>query len=186
MRRRLDLGASLVGQPPVLLLDEPTTGLDPAARIQLWQFVRGLVERGTTLLLTTQAMEEADQLAGHIIILDRGQVAARGTPAELKARLGDDTVNVTIADPARLADAVAALAPAATTPPAITQAPPRVSITAPSGADGLVQAVRRLDEQGIGIADVMVRRPTLDDVFLAITGHATLPQPNHARQEASA
>ncbi len=185
MRRRLDLGASLVGQPPVLLLDEPTSGLDPAARIQLWQFVRSLVDQGTTLLLTTQAMEEADQLASHIIILDRGRIAARGTPGELKARLGDAIVDVTIADPARLADAAAALAQAATTPPVITQAPPRVSITAPSGADALVQAVRQLDEQGIGIADVMVRRPTLDDVFLAITGHATLAQPNTG-QEASA
>jgi len=168
MRRRLDLAASLVGRPVVLFLDEPTTGLDPQSRNALWEVVRDLVSDGTTILLTTQYLEEADQLADDIAVIDGGRVIARGTPAELKASVGGEVLALQMADPTSTGAALAALGPLG--------ADARVegtSIIIPVGADKgvLTAAARRLDEAGIGLADLTTRRPSLDDVFLGLTGH---------------
>ncbi|MGI5241784.1 ATP-binding cassette domain-containing protein [Dactylosporangium sp. CA-139066] len=177
MRRRLDLGASLVGQPAVLLLDEPSTGLDPAARLDLWSRIRGLVREGTTVLLTTQQLDEADHLADAIVVFDHGTVIASGTGAQLKARLGDERIAVTLADRALLGEAVRRLAPIATAPP---EADPEAGvITAPvrGGSAGLAAAVRLLDDADIAVADIAVHRPTLQDVYLALTGNR--PESEH-------
>ncbi len=168
MRRRLDLAASLVGRPVVLFLDEPTTGLDPQSRNALWEVVRDLVTDGTTILLTTQYLEEADKLADEIAVIDEGRVIARGTPTELKASVGGEVLAMQLADAGQVDAAVAALGPFG--------AEARVedaTINIPVGADKRVlsAAVRRLDEAGIALADLGTRRPSLDDVFLGLTGH---------------
>jgi len=168
MRRRLDLAASLVGRPAVLFLDEPTTGLDPQSRNALWEVVRDLVADGTTILLTTQYLEEADQLADDIAVIDQGRVIARGTPVELKDSVGGEVLALQLADPAQVPVALDALGPFA--------ADARVdgaTVILPVGADKAVLsgAVRRLDEAGIALADLGTRRPSLDDVFLGLTGH---------------
>ncbi len=171
MRRRLDLGASLVGRPKVLILDEPTTGLDPRTRLDLWDFLRDLVSDGTTVLLTTQYLEEADQLAQEIVVIDHGRVIAEGTSDELKARLGGDLVEVKVthkADVQRAADAIASIG---SEKPHIDAGGGRVTIPVSTGAAALLTAVRSLDEAGIALSDVGLRRPSLDDVFLALTGH---------------
>ena len=170
MRRRLDLASSLVAQPSILFLDEPTTGLDPRSRIGLWDVIKGLVEHGTTVLLTTQYLDEADQLADDIVVIDHGRVIAHGTPEQLKDEVGGDRIEVTIADPARVGDASAALGELARSEPAVDGQ--RVSIPAPGGSTVLVEAVRRLDARGIEVTDLGLRRPTMDDVFLTLTGHA--------------
>ena len=172
MRRRLDLGASLVGRPSVLLLDEPTTGLDPRTRLDLWAFIRDLVADGTTLLLTTQYLEEADQLADRIVVIDHGAVIAEGTADQLKDRLGTDVLDVQVADAALLERAAALVAMVGTEKPQIDAENRRVSVGVSGGAATLVDAVRRFDDAGIALADLALRRPSLDDVFLAITGHA--------------
>ncbi len=169
MRRRLDLAASLVGRPVVLFLDEPTTGLDPQSRNALWEVVRDLVTDGTTILLTTQYLEEADKLADEIAVIDEGQVIARGTPTELKESVGGEVLAMQLADAGQVEAALSALGPFA--------AEARVeeaTINIPVGADKAVlsAAVRRLDEAGIALADLGTRRPSLDDVFLGLTGHA--------------
>lgn len=169
MRRRLDLGASLVGRPAVLLLDEPSTGLDPAARVELWSYISQLVADGTTLLLTTQQLEEADHLADDVTIIDHGRVAATGTPDQLKGRLADDTIDVTVVEAQQAEMAAATLAFLATGIPITDRQAGRVSITARHGTNGVAVAVRALDDAGIQVADVTVRQPSLDDVFLAIT-----------------
>jgi ABC-2 type transport system ATP-binding protein len=169
MRRRLDLGASLVGAPRLLLLDEPTTGLDPRSRIELWEAIRALVADGTDVLLTTQYLDEADQLASDIVIVDHGRVIAQGTPAELKARTGRSVVEVR----ARRgdADAVAAtLAVIGADAPQIDDATGRVTVTVDTGTAGLLETVRALDARGLTVDDVALRRPTLDEVFLHLTG----------------
>ena len=170
MRRRLDLADALVAKPPVLFLDEPTTGLDPRSRIALWETIESLVAEGTTVLLTTQYLDEADRLADTIAVIDHGRVIADGTPDELKDRVGGERLEVTLTDPADAAAAVRALAAMSDEPPVADGAAVRVAMRKRSGA--IVEAVRRLDEANIGVDDLATRRPTLDDVFLSLTGHA--------------
>jgi ABC-2 type transport system ATP-binding protein len=170
MRRRLDLAASLLGQPPVLFLDEPTTGLDPVSRQALWEMIRDLVRAGGTLLLTTQYLDEADQLADRICVLDGGRVSAEGTPAELKARVGTAQLRVTVPVTASLAAAAAILAGHAAG--RVTTRPAAGCLEAPvRPRSGLVsEVVRALDAAGIVVDDIALRQPSLDDVFRALTG----------------
>jgi ABC-2 type transport system ATP-binding protein len=169
MRRRLDLGASLVGQPRLLLLDEPTTGLDPRSRIELWDAIRGLVEAGTDVLLTTQYLDEADQLAGRIMIVDHGRTIAEGTPAELKRRVGGRVIEVHAQRGDQLVATAEALARLDHGRAQIDETTRRVTVGF-DAVDGLSAAIGALDEAGIEIDDVAVRQPTLDEVFLALTG----------------
>ena len=169
MRRRLDLGAALVARPPVLFLDEPTTGLDPRSRLEVWATIEGLVAEGTTVLLTTQYLDEADRLADLIAVIDRGRVIAEGTPDELKDRVGGERLEVHLADASAVDTAVRALAPMADEPPVADGQTVRLPVAQRSGT--IVEAVRRLDEAGVAVDDLGLRRPTLDDVFLALTGH---------------
>lgn len=172
MARRLDLAASLVGRPAVLFLDEPTTGLDPRARLGMWALIQDLVATGTTLLLTTQYLEEADELADEIVVVDRGRVIAMGTSAQLKDRVGGDVLEFTVADRDRLGAAVQAVAALAESQPTVNLKAGRVALgVGGSGSRVLVDAVRRLDAAGVETAELAVRRPSLDDVFLAVTGH---------------
>jgi ABC-2 type transport system ATP-binding protein len=171
MRRRLDLGASLVGEPRVLLLDEPTTGLDPGTRLELWEFLRGRVREGATLLLTTQYLEEADHLADNIVVIDHGQVIARGTSDELKTRLGADVIEIVLADASQLARAAELIEPLCVDRPVIDEEGRRLSVHAAGGATTLLAVVRALDEADVTVVDIGLRRPSLDDVFLALTGH---------------
>jgi ABC-2 type transport system ATP-binding protein len=170
MRRRLDLAAALVFRPPVLFLDEPTTGLDPRSRLQLWETIEGLVAEGTTVLLTTQYLDEADRLATEIAVIDQGRVIAEGTPDELKDRVGGERLEIRLDDAARAEVAVRALEPMAEEPPVVQGDLVTVGVRRRGGV--IVEAVRRLDEAGVGVEDIALRRPTLDDVFLALTGHA--------------
>ena len=170
MRRRLDLAAALVARPPVLFLDEPTTGLDPRSRLELWETIEDLVAEGTTVLLTTQYLDEADRLADRIAVIDRGRVIADGTADELKDRVGGERVEVTLVhggDAVRAATALAAMADDAPQSDGDTV---RVTVSSASGA--IMDAARRLDGAGLEVEDIAVRRPTLDDVFLTLTGHA--------------
>jgi ABC-2 type transport system ATP-binding protein len=170
MRRRLDLGASLVGSPRLLLLDEPTTGLDPRSRIELWDAIRSLVAVGTDVLLTTQYLDEADNLADRIVIVDRGRVIAEGAPAELKAQAGRDVVELhgrRVEDLGALAEAVASIGSEA---PRIDHSSRRVTVPVDSGTAAVTAAVRAVEELGVEIDDVGLRRPTLDEVFLTLTG----------------
>jgi ABC-2 type transport system ATP-binding protein len=179
MRRRLDLAATLVATPPVLFLDEPTTGLDPHSRNELWGLLRELVGEGTTLLLTTQYLEEADRLADDIVVLDQGRVAASGSPARLKARIGGERVEVTVAAPEDLAPAADALAPFADGPPASDPAGPVVTVPVRPGTP-LLDVVRALDGAGVAAIDIHRREPTLDDVFMSLT---TIRPPRVEREE---
>jgi ABC-2 type transport system ATP-binding protein len=172
MRRRLDLGASLVGRPQVLFLDEPTTGLDPRSRLEMWDIIRELVSEGTTLLLTTQYLDEADRLADRITVVDNGRVIAEGTSEDLKLRIGGEVLSVRVVDRAKAAAAagvVLGLAVGAGNVDNNTG-----ELTLPVGSNGpriLTEAVRRLDEEKIELADIGLRRPSLDDVFMSLTGH---------------
>jgi ABC-2 type transport system ATP-binding protein len=170
MRRRLDLAAALVAQPPVLFLDEPTTGLDPRSRLQLWETIEGLVADGTTVLLTTQNLDEADRLATAITVIDQGRVLAGGAPDELKDRVGGERLEIRLDDAARAEVAVRALSSITDKTPEITGDLVTIPVSRRDGA--IVDAVRTLDQAGVGIEDIVLRRPTLDDVFLALTGHA--------------
>ncbi|MGN6245697.1 MAG: ATP-binding cassette domain-containing protein [Motilibacteraceae bacterium] len=172
MRRRLDLAGALVASPPVLFLDEPTTGLDPRSRLGLWDVIEELVREGTTLLLTTQYLEEADRLADDIVVIDRGTVIAQGTADQLKDEVGGERVHVVVADAARLDDAARAVAPVGVGMPVVTAHTRELSLPVTGGAQTLVEVVRRLDTEGIAVLDIGLRRPTLDDVFLTLTGHA--------------
>jgi ABC-2 type transport system ATP-binding protein len=171
MRRRLDLAAALVAKPPVLFLDEPTTGLDPRSRLSLWTVIETLVGEGTTVLLTTQYLEEADRLSDTIAVIDHGRVIAEGTSDELKDRLGGERLEVRLDDGADPLIAAQALASMSDEPPSTDAGLVRVSVRERGGA--IVEAVRRLSEAGVGVDDLALRRPTLDDVFLALTGRAT-------------
>jgi ABC-2 type transport system ATP-binding protein len=171
MRRRLDLAASLIAKPRVLFLDEPTTGLDPRSRIGLWEVIKDLVADGTTVLLTTQYLEEADQLAEEIVVIDHGRVIAQGTSDTLKDQVGGDRLEIVVDDPAQMDAAAQALRSVATGEVTVDRADHRIVAPVVGGSLTLVDAVRSLDAAHVGIADVALRRPTLDDVFLSLTGH---------------
>jgi len=170
MRRRLDLAAALVARPPVLFLDEPTTGLDIRSRIGLWDAMEALVAGGTTVLLTTQYLDEADRLADRIAVIDQGVVIAEGTSDQLKAQVGGDRLEVHLCDGHRGEEAIPVLAPIASESPSAENGVISVPLRERSGA--IAEAVRRLDDAGLTIDDIAVRRPTLDDVFLRLTGRA--------------
>jgi ABC-2 type transport system ATP-binding protein len=170
MRRRLDLAAALVARPPVLFLDEPTTGLDIRSRIGLWDAIEALVSEGTTVLLTTQYLDEADRLADRIAVIDQGLVIAEGTSDELKAQVGGERLEIHLCDSERGEEAVVALASIANDQPFLEDGTVRVPVAERRGT--IAAAVRRLDESGIAIDDISVSTPTLDDVFLTLTGRA--------------
>ena len=173
MQRRLDLAASLVGHPQVLFLDEPTTGLDPRSRLGMWDIIRSLVARGTTLLLTTQYLDEADELADEIVVIDHGQVIAAGTAEELKGRVGGDVLEFTVPDRDRLDAAAAAISTIGEGEPHVDKETGVISVgVGGQGSDALIDAVRGLDAAGVQTHGLALRRPSLDDVFLALTGHA--------------
>jgi ABC-2 type transport system ATP-binding protein len=175
MRRRLDLAASLIGRPEVLFLDEPTTGLDPRSRSVMWDIIRGLAAGGTTLLLTTQYLEEADQLADRVAVIDAGTVIAEGTPDELKADVGGQRIEITLAAGADVQAAAAAVRPYAAGPVRADAKTRRVEAPVPAGGGVTTRVVRALDAAGLEVDSVGVRRPSLDDVFLALTGHQAAP-----------
>ena len=173
MQRRLDLAASLVGEPQVLFLDEPTTGLDPRSRLGMWDIIRSLVTQGTTLLLTTQYLDEADELADEIVVIDHGLVIAAGTAEELKGRVGGDVLEFTVPDRGRLADAATAIASIGEGEPHVDKETGVINVgVGGRGSDALIDAVRGLDRAQVQTQGLALRRPSLDDVFLALTGHA--------------
>src|SRR6266508_886432 len=178
MRRRLDLAASLVGRPRFLYLDEPTTGLDPRSRIELWGMIRGLVAEGTTVLLTTQYLEEADRLADEIVVIDHGRVIAAGTPLQLKTRVGGQVLQARPSDPVDLAATERILAAFADGEDGTYTDGQLVTVRI-NDRSALGQAVRRLDDEGIAIEDLSLRRPSLDEVFLAVTGHVAEEEPEN-------
>ncbi|WP_204911047.1 ATP-binding cassette domain-containing protein [Microlunatus spumicola] len=173
MRRRLDLAGALVADPEVIFLDEPTTGLDPKARLDMWEVIASLVAGGTTLLLTTQYLEEADRLADEIVVIDHGKVIARGTAGELKSQVGGERVELTVLDRDQLEPALAVLADLASGEPTVDRASRSLIVPVTGGAGALSEALRRLADAGVGLEDVGLRRPTLDEVFLTLTGHAS-------------
>ncbi|MFZ0130336.1 MAG: ATP-binding cassette domain-containing protein [Candidatus Dormiibacterota bacterium] len=186
MQRRLDLAASLIAEPSVLFLDEPTTGLDPYGRLGMWEIIRELVERGTTLLLTTQYLDEADELANTIVVVDRGEVIASGTPDQLKNQVGGDLLEFTVPDRAKLDNAVRAVEGLSDAAPTVDPETRRIKVPVGSrGSTALVEAVRRLDAAGIATEDLALHRPSLDDVFLAVTGHAAEASSDAIRKSAS-
>jgi ABC-2 type transport system ATP-binding protein len=175
MRRRLDLAASLVNNPPVLFLDEPTTGLDPRGRMELWGLVTQLVRRGTTVLLTTQYLEEADRLADHIAVIDGGRIIAEGTPDELKTTIGGTVLEVRVADQARAPDALRTLATLGQGQPQRAGENGLLSLPTAASVALVAKAAQALDAAGIAVTDLGLRRPTLDDVFLTLTGRTADP-----------
>jgi ABC-2 type transport system ATP-binding protein len=174
MRRRLDLAGALVSEAPVLFLDEPTTGLDPRSRTELWTVIRDLVDRGRTLLLTTQYLEEADQLANAIVVIDHGRQIAAGTAYELKAMIGGERIEVSLHPEASMEDAQRVLARFSLDGLHVEDR----ALTAPvaGGAQTLTETLRAFDAEGVKLRDVGLRRPTLDDVFLSLTGHMAEPE----------
>jgi ABC-2 type transport system ATP-binding protein len=170
MRRRLDLGASLVGAPRLLLLDEPTTGLDPRSRNELWEAIRSMVRAGTDVLLTTQYLDEADQLAQRVVIVDKGRVIADGTPGELKSRAGRDVVEIRVHRPEDVAVVAESLGHIGAEAPRIDAGTQRVTIPVAGGRAVMAEAIRALDALAVDVDDIGLRRPTLDEVFLTLTG----------------
>jgi len=184
MRRRLDLAASLVGRPRVLYLDEPTTGLDPRSRTDVWGMVRGLVADGVTVLLTTQYLDEADQLAHDIVVIDHGKVVATGTPDELKAKTGGQVLQVSPADPARMAEVTALMAELIKAE--VTAGAETGVATAPVADTALVPHIfRELDDRGIELAEFTLRKASMDEVFFALTGHRAEDEENGRELEGS-
>jgi ABC-2 type transport system ATP-binding protein len=177
MRRRLDLSASLVGSPKILFLDEPTTGLDPRSRLQMWEVITDLVAEGTTVLLTTQYLEEADQLAEQIVVIDKGLIIAAGTSDQLKTQVGGDRLEIVVQPGSSLDDAVSALRAVSDGDPTADHDTRRLVAPVSGGSTVLVDAVRALDARGVKVDDLALRRPTLDDVFLTLTGHAAESDP---------
>ncbi|WNV76427.1 ATP-binding cassette domain-containing protein [Geodermatophilus sp. DSM 44513] len=172
MRRRLDIAASLIARPRILFLDEPTTGLDPRSRLGMWEFIADLTDGGTTILLTTQYLEEADRLADRMVVIDRGRVIARGTADELKDQVGGQRLELTVRDAADLAEAARRLRPLGVDEPRWDGSTRRLSLPVSGGTDALAEALRELAAAGVEVLDVGLRRPDLDDVFLTLTGHA--------------
>ena len=183
MRRRLDLASALIGRPRLLILDEPTTGLDPRSRLGMWDVIRDLVRGGVTILLTTQYLEEADELADTIVVVDHGKVIARGTADELKSQVGGERIEVIVHDKAALSSARALLARGGDEV-SVDDHTRRLTLPAHSGAQSLVGVVRDFDEAEIKIDDIALRRPTLDDVFLSLTGHVAEEETGAAEQPA--
>jgi ABC-2 type transport system ATP-binding protein len=172
MRRRLDIAASLINRPRVLFLDEPTTGLDPRSRLAMWEFIAELADGGTTILLTTQYLEEADRLADRMVVIDRGKVIARGTADELKAQVGGERLEFTLANAVDLPEVARRLRELAVEDPRSDEQTRRLSLPVRGGTAVLAEALRLLEGSGIEVLDVGLRRPDLDDVFLTLTGHA--------------
>jgi ABC-2 type transport system ATP-binding protein len=170
MRRRLDLGASLVGAPRLLLLDEPTTGLDPRSRNELWDAIRSMVAAGTDVLLTTQYLDEADQLAQRVVIVDKGRVIADGTPGELKSRAGRDVVEIRVHRPEDLSVVAESVGRIGVEAPRVDAGTHRVTIPVAGGRAVIAEAIRALDALAVEVDDIGLRRPTLDEVFLTLTG----------------
>lgn len=180
MRRRLDLGGALVASPPVLFLDEPTTGLDPRSRLSMWDLIEDLAKGGTTMLMTTQYLEEADRLADDIVVIDHGKVIARGTAAELKRLIGGERLQVTVDRPADLERAASVLSSLGEGPAHVEAEERRVSVAITSVDGVLTRAVRELDAAGVAVDDAGFRSPTLDEVFLNLTGHPAEETPTEA------
>jgi ABC-2 type transport system ATP-binding protein len=192
MRRRLDLAGALVADPPVLFLDEPTTGLDPRSRTEMWEVIKSLVAGGTSLLLTTQYLEEADLLADNIVVVDHGRLIAEGTADELKSQVGGERLEIAVEDPAELGRAVELIGPLGVGDVVVEQHLHSLHLPVTGGSSVLIDALRRLDGEQIAVADVGLRRPTLDDVFLALTGQTAEPgasgspeDPQHRTEGAS-
>jgi ABC-2 type transport system ATP-binding protein len=177
MRRKLDLGASLVGAPRLLLLDEPTTGLDPGSRIDLWDAIRELVEQGTNVLLTTQYLDEADRLADEIVIIDDGRAIAYGTPAELKRRTGRNVVEVHVRDRGDLAQVAQALTAIGSSQAQVDESTHRVTVVVEGGTEQLNRALAPLEQRAVALEEVALRQPRLDEVLLALTGHVQSQTP---------
>jgi ABC-2 type transport system ATP-binding protein len=177
MRRRLDLAGALVARPAVVVLDEPTTGLDPRGRLDTWAMISELVADGATVLLTTQYLEEADQLADTIAVLDRGRIIAEGTADALKARIGGERLQLVVARPEQVGFAQGVLAEVGSGEPVVDEHLRRVAVPVAGGTKALVEALRRFDAEGVEVLDVALLRPTLDDVFLTLTGHAAEETP---------
>ncbi len=175
MRRRLDLASSLIAKPSILFLDEPTTGLDPRSRLGMWGVIQDLVNDGTTVLLTTQYLEEADQLAQDIVVIDHGRVIAHGTAEALKDQIGGDRIEISVSDPTLVGRAVEVLRPIGKGDAVVDDT--RVLMPVTGGSTVLVDAIRLLDGSGIEVSDIVLRRPTLDDVFLSLTGHVAEEAP---------
>jgi ABC-2 type transport system ATP-binding protein len=184
MRRRLDLASALIGRPQLLFLDEPTTGLDPRGRMAMWDVIRRLVRSGTTLLLTTQYLEEADALADVVAVVDHGRIIARGTADELKAQVGGERIEVVVRQREDIGRAQSVLARNAGDDLVVDEHTRRLTVAAHGGAQRLIEVVRDLDEASIEIDDIGLRRPTLDDVFLTLTGHAA-EAPTETDEEAA-
>jgi ABC-2 type transport system ATP-binding protein len=173
MRRRLDLAGALVAEPAVVLLDEPTTGLDPRGRLETWEVIGELVADGATVLLTTQYLEEADQLADMILVVDHGRVIASGTADHLKGEVGGERLEIVVTEQSEVDAAIRVLTEVGTGEPTVDQHGRRVQVVVEAGSKSLIEALRRLDVEGVTVLDVGLHRPTLDDVFLSLTGHAT-------------